>query len=63
MPSDISARCLHAAGAMALLLVQVNPEVIRLICRWCSDEMLCYLHAQAQPLMKTYAQHMLHAGI
>ena len=62
LPQDISARCLRAAGATALLLARVDPDVIRLIGRWRSDEMLRYLHVQAQPLMKTYAQQMLHAG-
>ncbi|KAL3823338.1 hypothetical protein ACHAXA_010473, partial [Cyclostephanos tholiformis] len=40
LPSDVSARCLRAAGATALLLAQVDPDVIRLIGRWRSDEML-----------------------
>ena len=62
LPQDISARCLQAAGATALLLARVDPDIIRLIGRWRSDEMLRYLHVQAQPLMKTYAQQMLHAG-
>jgi hypothetical protein len=62
LPSDVSARCLWAAGAMALLLAQVNPNVIRLIGRWRSDKMLRYLHVQAYPLMKDYARKMLSAG-
>jgi hypothetical protein len=62
LPSDVSARCLRAAGARALLLAQVDPGVIRLIGRWRSDEMLRYLHVQAYPLMKDYAQKMLSAG-
>jgi hypothetical protein len=63
LPSDISARCLRAAGATALLLANVDPDVIRLIGRWRSDEMLRYLHVQAYPLMKHYAQKMLTAGM
>jgi hypothetical protein len=59
LPSDVSARCLRAAGATALLLAQVDPDVIRLIGRWRSDEMLRYLHVQAYPLMKDYARKML----
>ena len=62
LPSDVSACCLREAGATALLLAQVDPDVIRLIGRWRSDEMLCYLHVQAYPLMRNYAQQMLHAG-
>jgi hypothetical protein len=44
---DVSARCLQAASATALLLANVNPDVIHLIGRWRSDEMLRYLHVQA----------------
>ena len=53
LPSDVSARCLRAAGATALLLAKVDPNVIRLIGRWRSDKMLQYLHIQAYPLMRT----------
>jgi len=63
LPSDVSARCLRVAGATALLLANVDPDVIRLIGRWRSDEMLRYLHVQAYPLMKHYAQKMLSAGM
>ncbi len=62
LPSDVSAHCLRAAGATALLLAQVDPDVIRLIGCWHSDEMLRYLHVQAYPLMKDYARKMLLAG-
>jgi hypothetical protein len=63
LPSDVSARCLRAAGATALLLANVDPDVIRLIGHWRSDEMLRYLHVQAYPLMKHYAQKMLSVGM
>jgi hypothetical protein len=62
LPADVSARCLCAAGATALLLARVDPDVIRLIGRWRSEEMLRYLHVQAYPLMRDYSQHMLSAG-
>jgi hypothetical protein len=62
LPSEVSARCLRAAGATALLLAQVDPDVIRLIGRWRSDEMLRYLHVQAYPLMRDYSRRMLSAG-
>ncbi|KAL7547774.1 hypothetical protein ACHAWF_012154, partial [Thalassiosira exigua] len=62
LPSDVSARCLRAAGATALLIGKVDPDVIRLVGRWRSDEMLRYLHVQAAPLMSDYARRMLHAG-
>lgn len=63
LPSDVSARSLRAAGANALLLADVDPNIIRLIGRWKSDEMLRYLHVQAAPLMEQYAKKMLHGGV
>jgi hypothetical protein len=62
LPTNVSARCLCAAGATALLLARVDPDVIRLISRWRSDKMLRYLHVQAYPLMRDYSQRMLSAG-
>ena len=47
---------------MALLLARVDTDVIRLIGRWRSDEMLRYLHVQAYPLMRNYSCLMLDAG-
>ena len=61
LPSDVSARSLRAAGAMALLCAQVDTDVIRLIGRWRSDEMLRYLHVQAEPVMRGFAPRMLNA--
>jgi hypothetical protein len=61
-PTDISARSLRAAGAMALLCANVDPNTIRMLGRWRSDEMLRYLHLQAQPLMHNFAQRMLEGG-
>jgi hypothetical protein len=61
-PSDISARSLRAAGAMALLCAQVDSDRIRLIGRWRSDEMLRYLHVQAEPIMRHFSSHMLAGG-
>ena len=40
LPQDVSARCLRAAGANALLCDGVDTDVIRLLGRWRSDEML-----------------------
>jgi len=62
LPSEVSARSLQAAGATALLLARVDTDVIRLIGRWRSDEMLRYLHVQAYPLMRNYSRLMLDAG-
>jgi hypothetical protein len=62
LPKDISARSMRAAGAMALLCAQVDTDMIRLIGRWRSDEMLRYLHVQAEPVMRQFAQRMLTHG-
>jgi hypothetical protein len=62
LPFDVSARCLRAAGATALLCADVDSCHIQLLGRWSSDEMLRYLHLQAQPLMKDFSRKMLHGG-
>jgi hypothetical protein len=62
LPHDISARSLRAAGAMALLCAHVDSDVIRLLGRWRSDEMLRYLHVQAEPVMRDFARRMLAGG-
>ena len=60
--SDISARALRAGGAMALLCAKVDPDIIKLIGRWQSDQMLRYLHLQAYPQMHTFSHLMLSGG-
>lgn len=62
LPSDVSARCLRAAGANALLCAKVDSDVIRLLGRWRSDEMLRYLHLQAAPIMRNFSRDMLQGG-
>jgi len=62
LPSDISARSLRAAGAMALLCAKVDHDTIRLIGRWRSDEMFRYLHVQAAPVMHNFSSRMLRDG-
>ena len=61
-PSDVSVRSLRAAGANALLTASVDTDVIRLIGRWRSDEMLRYLHVQNGSLMAGYSRLMLTTG-
>ena len=61
LPSDVSARSLRAAGATALLVARVDTDIIRLLGRWRSDEMMRYLHLQAAPVMADYSRRMLHA--
>ena len=62
LPSDVSARCLRAAGATALLNSKVDGDLIKLLGRWHSDAMLRYLHLQAAPLMKNFSSMMLSGG-
>ena len=62
LASDVSARCLRAAGANALLNARVDPEIITLIGRWRSDKMLRYLHVQNSTVMKNFAAQMLNNG-
>ena len=57
--SDVSARSLRASGAMALFNAKVDPLTIRLVGRWRSDEMLRYLHVQAEPVMRGLSQAMV----
>jgi hypothetical protein len=59
VPGDVSAHLLQVAGAMALLCGSVNSNIIRLLGRWRSGEMLRYLHVQARPLMKDFDSKML----
>ena len=61
-PSEVSARCLRASGANALLNAKVDPNIISLFGRWKSDIMLRYLTAQSATLMSDYARRMLTHG-
>ena len=62
LEQDVTARSLRASGAMALLCKEIDPVIIKLLGRWRSDEMLRYLHLQAQPLMRGFAEIMLRGG-
>lgn len=61
-PSNVSARSLRAGGAMALLGAHVDAEIIKLVGRWRSDEMLRYLHPQCLPKMQSLAPLMANGG-
>ena len=61
IPSEVSARSLRAGGAMALLVAEVDTDVIRLLGRWRSDEMFRYLHLTAEPIMRHFAERMLNS--
>jgi hypothetical protein len=60
--NEISIRSLRSSGAMALLCAKVDTDMIRLLGRWRSDEMLRYLHVQSFPLLAPLAQQMLRHG-
>ena len=62
LPKYISSRSLRAAGAMAILCSGIDTDIIRLIGRWRSDEMLRYLHLQAEPLMQGFSKRMVTHG-
>ena len=61
-PEDISARSLRATGAMAMLCDGIDSNKIKLLGRWKSDEMLKYLHIQAEPLYRDLSARMLRGG-
>ena len=62
MHKDLSARSLQTAGAMARLCSGVDNDIISLIGRWRSDEMLRYLHVQAEPIMRNFSKLMISHG-
>ena len=59
---DVSARSLRTSGAMELLWSGLDINIIKLIGRWCSNEMLRYLHVQEGPLMTSFSRIMLTHG-
>jgi hypothetical protein len=61
-PDCISARSLRSGGAMALLCAGIDTDIIRLVGRWKSDEMLRYLHVQALPHTTVLAKDMFRHG-
>jgi hypothetical protein len=60
--SDISARSLQAGVAMALLHGRIDMNNIHMMGRWNSDDMMLYLHVQAQPVMGDYTACMFNQG-
>ena len=59
MPKDVSARSLCAAGSMALLFSDVETDIVMLVGRWHSDEILRYLNVQADPLKRKNLKRMV----
>jgi hypothetical protein len=47
---------------MALLCARVDMDMIRLLGRWRSDEMLWYLHVQTFPIVAPLARQMFQHG-
>ena len=44
---------------MALLCSGVDHDIISLIGGWRSDEMMRYLHVQAEPIMRNFSKLMI----
>ena len=61
-PEDVIARLMRASGAMALLMKRVDTNRIRLVGRWRSDIMLCYLHTAAHTFTEGLAARMVQNG-
>ena len=59
LPKQISSWSLQSSGTMALLLGNVETDTIRIIGRWSSDYMLCYLHVTAHALMQNRSVTMV----
>jgi hypothetical protein len=61
-PLGVSVCSLCASGAMTLLCAEADTDIIRLLGRWHSDEMLHYLHVKAYPLLCNLIPAMLQHG-
>jgi hypothetical protein len=59
---DISCRSLRPGGATAMLCAGIDRDVTQLVGRWRSDEMLKYLHVQADSIMHNYSRQMFEQG-
>ena len=54
--ADISVRYLHAGVGMELLVSWMDPDTTRLVVRWRSDTMFCYLHTTAKSFTEGLAK-------
>ena len=59
---DVSNRSLCTAGAMAIICTGIDSDITKTTGLCCINEMLCYLHVQAKPLMSNFSQLMLMHG-
>ncbi len=53
---------LHAAGVMALLVANVDVNIIQLLDWWSSDKIFWYLHLYVKPITKNFASCIFHAN-
>jgi hypothetical protein len=60
--AEISTHSLRADGAMAMLCDKIDLDRIQMMSRWHSDDMMRYLHIQAQPIINDYAAKMCNRG-
>ena len=47
---------------MVLIMARVDPDTTRLMGRWCSDTMLCYLHTMTYIFTDGLFIHMFQYG-
>ena len=59
---DIYNKYLLSVGAIKLLYVGIYSNITKLIGRWHKDEILMYLHMQAEPLMRNFSRIMITHG-
>ena len=59
----VSTCFLYAAGNMDLHCTGIYSNTIELIGCWYSDEMIRYLHFQANPIMHNFSSLMVNHGI
>ena len=59
---DASTRSLRVSGSMDLLCLVVDSTIIHLVGCWRSNEILRYLHIQAEPLMRNFSRLMFSHG-
>ena len=62
LPFEVFARSLCAAGAMALVVAKVDPNIMQILGCWRLDEMFRYLNLTAKRIMKKFANKLFHAN-
>ncbi len=63
LPSEVSTCSLHAARAMALIVANIDTNIIQLMGQWHSDEMFWYLHLSAEPITKIKGCGVVWCGV